>query len=187
MNKFFVNIGPNLASKIPHCKPEKLYSNVRNSFYFSKISTKEISDRILDLSIYKAKGPDNISISLLRKIRLLIVEPLTYIFNLCIKNGVFPDQMKVTNITPIYKNSGDLNDPSNFRPISLLPVIAKIFEKCIYVRLYKYLERFNFISNKQFGFRKNKNTEDAIRLLLSKISNKNEETSSVSEASASKN
>lgn len=93
--------------------------------------------------------------------------------------------MKVTNITPIYKNSGDLNDPSIFRPISLLPVIAKIFEKCIYVRLYKYLERFNFISNKQFGFRKNKNTEDAIRLLLSKISNKNEETSSVSEASAS--
>lgn len=51
MNKFFVNIGPNLASKIPHCKPEQLYSNERNSIYFSKICTKEISDRILDLSI----------------------------------------------------------------------------------------------------------------------------------------
>lgn len=69
---------------------------------------------------------------------------------------IFPDKMKIATITPIYKNFGDLNDPSNFRPISLLPVIAKIFEKRIYVRLYKYLEKYNLISNKHFGFRRNK-------------------------------
>lgn len=124
MNKFFVNIGSNLASNIPYSNndlDDQKCNNFKN-FYFSKISSKEISDRILDLSIYKAKGPDNITIKLLRKIRLLIVEPLAYIFNLCIKKGVFPDKIKIANLTPIYKNSGDLNDPSNFRPISLLPV-----------------------------------------------------------------
>lgn len=73
--------------------------------------------------------------------------------------------MKIATVTPTYKTSGNLDDPSNFRPISLLPVISKIFEKCIYVRLYKYLERLKLISNKQFGFRRNKSTEDAIRLL----------------------
>lgn len=82
--------------------------------------------------------------------------------------------MQIATITPIYKSSRNLDDPSNFRPISFLPVISKIFEKCIYVRLYKYLKKYNFISNKQFGFRRNKNTNDAIRLLLSKISNKDE-------------
>lgn len=74
--------------------------------------------------------------------------------------------MKIATITPIYKNSGDLNDPSRFRPVSLLPVVSKIFEKCIYVRLYKYLEKYKLISSKRFGFRKNMNTEDAIRLLV---------------------
>lgn len=131
MNTFFVNVGSNLASNIPDSKPEKLINNILNTFYFSKISSEEISDRIIDLSIYKAKGPDNITISLLREIRLLITDSLAYLFNLCIKNGVFPDQMKIATVTPTYKNSGNLDDPSNFRPISLLPVISKIFENCI--------------------------------------------------------
>lgn len=58
---------------------------------------------------------------------------ISFYFNLCIKKGVFPDQIKIATVTQIYKNSGNLVNPSYFRPISLLPVISKIFEKCIYV------------------------------------------------------
>lgn len=58
--------------------------------------------------------------------------------------------MKIATITPIYKSSGNLDDPSNVRQISLLPVISKIFENCIYVTLFKYLVKYNLISSKQF-------------------------------------
>lgn len=63
------------------------------------------------------------------------------------KMWIFPVQMKIATIAPIYKNSGDFNDFTNFRPISLLPIIGKIFEKCIYFRLYKYLEKYDLLSN----------------------------------------
>lgn len=100
---------------------------------------------------------------------MLITESLAYIFNLCITNGVFSRSNENCYCNSNVYNSGNLNDPSNFRPISLLPVISKIFEKCIYVRLYKYLERIKLISNKQFGFRRNKNTEDAISYFYRKL------------------
>lgn len=79
MNKFFANIGSNLASKIS-VHPQERIKSVSNSFYFSNITTKEISDYILDLTVFKVKGPDNITISLLGEIRLIILEPLAYIF-----------------------------------------------------------------------------------------------------------
>lgn len=55
--------------------------------------------------------------------------------------------MKIATIAPIYKDSGDFNDPTKFRPISLLPIIGKIFEKCIYFRLFKYLEKYDLLSS----------------------------------------
>lgn len=77
--------------------------------------------------------------------------------------------MKIATIVAIYKNSGNFDDSTNFIPITLLPIIGKIFQKCIYFRLYKYLEKYDLISSKQYGFRRKKNTQEVISLLLSKI------------------
>uniref|UniRef100_A0A1B6GF67 Reverse transcriptase domain-containing protein n=1 Tax=Cuerna arida TaxID=1464854 RepID=A0A1B6GF67_9HEMI len=168
MNKFFVNIGSELASKITDLEYEKLKTNP-NSLYLSEITKLEIENKIKLLKNYKASGSDKIPIKFIKNLVYIISEPLAYIFNLCIETGIFPDKLKIATINPIYKNEGILSDPSNFRPISLLPIIGKIFEKCLYERLYSYLEKYNLLSRKQFGFRVNKNTEEAINLVVSNI------------------
>ena len=68
-----------------------------------------------------------------------MVEPLTIIFNSCVNQSMFPDIWKKSNICPIHKK-GDAQTISNYRPVSLLPVCGKIFERLIFSSLYKYLE-----------------------------------------------
>ena len=76
--------------------------------------------------------------------------------------GIFPDQLKIAIVTPIYK--GKNSDPhwfSNYRPISLLPTISKIVEKAIHNQLYAYMNNNNLLNDSQYGFRKNHSTEYA--------------------------
>ena len=70
--------------------------------------------------------------------------------------GIFPNILKVGNISPIFKN-GNAQLFDNYRPISVIPIFAKIFEKVIYLRLYNFLSSINAIYENQFGFRKNQN------------------------------
>ena len=83
----------------------------------------------------------------------IIKEPLKYIFNLSITKGKFPNSMKIAKVTPLFK-SGDMSDPSNYRPISVLPCFSKILEPIMYNRLYTYLTDNNMLYKKQFGFQK---------------------------------
>ena len=67
--------------------------------------------------------------------------------------GVFPDELKIGKIIPLYK-SGNKSVMSNYRPISILPTISKIFEKLLHKRIYEFFEKNNVIPDYQFGFRK---------------------------------
>ena len=78
--------------------------------------------------------------------------PLKIIFENIIRTGIFPDQWKEANVTPVHKKNDKLII-SNYSPISLLPILAKIFEKIIFEKLYKYLEVNNLITKNQSGFR----------------------------------
>ena len=83
----------------------------------------------------------------------LIVNLLAYICNLSLKQGVFPTELKIANVLPLYKS----DDPfcfNNYRPVSLLCVLSKLFEKIMYNRLLDFLEDQKFFVNEQFGFRK---------------------------------
>ncbi len=92
------------------------------------------------------------------------------IFNQSIKEGKFPNQLKVAYVIPIHKAESKLI-PSNYRPISILPVISKIFEQLLHSRLIYYLEKFEFFNDHQFGFQKGRSTEQAIVDICSKINN----------------
>ena len=81
--------------------------------------------------------------------------------NLCLEVGIFPDILKLAKVTPLHKKDNKL-DFLNYRPISLLSVLRKIYEKLIYIRIYSYLDNNNLIYNKQFGFRSNYSTNHAI-------------------------
>ena len=77
---------------------------------------------------------------------------LTDIFNFSIETGVFPDDLKVGRVAPVYK-SGEKDDLNNNRPISMLPTVARVFEKMLYGQVYDYFTSNKLLGNQQFGFR----------------------------------
>ena len=88
--------------------------------------------------------------------------PIQKLINLSFSTGIYPNQLKLARIVPIYKNKGDILDPGNYRPISCLNYIGKIFERCLTNRIVSFCDKFSLISHDQFGFQQNKSTCDAL-------------------------
>ena len=117
------------------------------------ISNEDLSRIIKDLNPNKAHGHDNISIKMIQICGNSIIPPLKMIFESAIKSSCFPDSWKKGNIIPVHKKESK-NLIKNYRPISLLPIFGKIFEKIIYNNLFKYLQDNKFLSDNQSGFRR---------------------------------
>ena len=99
----------------------------------------------------KSSGWDDISPRMLKICDSSIVKPIRIIFETCLKTGIYPDKWKMSNVCPIHKKKSK-NDKSNYRPISLLPILSKIFEKIIFESLYSYLTKNNLLVSCQSGF-----------------------------------
>ena len=99
-----------------------------------------------------------------------LVENLSIIFNKSIQEGTFPDLLKLAKIIPIHKN-GSVFTVSNFRPISLLPIFSKIFERLVYDRLICFVKKHNILTPNQYGFQANKSTELAVNEITNCIIN----------------
>ena len=112
---------------------------------------------ILQLDDKKSTGPTDIPINLLKIAAPIIVPHLVALFNLSFKTGIFPDLMKLAKVIPIFK-SGSKLQTTNYRPISLLSVFSKIFEKIVHKQVYNFLELKSVIYESQFGFPKKKST-----------------------------
>ena len=145
--------------------PKYLHNRVMNSIYLSACTSDEIEKIIKDFENDKAS---DISITLLKKCAKFLSGHLSGFFNYFMDKGVFPGILKVGKITPIFKK-GDPQMLDNYRPISLLPVFGKIFERVIYNRLYNFLTATKTLYDKQFGFRKNHSTEHAVNYSVNKI------------------
>ena len=85
-----------------------------------------------------------------------------------VEQGIYPSKLKLAKVIPIYK-SNDESDPSNYRPISLLSVFNRIFEKMMYNRLKAFLEKFGILHESQYGFREKRSTEHAILEIINQI------------------
>ena len=112
----------------------------------------DLSEIIKKLNPNKAHGHANISIKMIQICGDSIIPPLLLIFNSAIKSGHFPDAWKKGNNIPVHKKESK-NLVRNYRPISLLPIFGKIFEKVIYNSLFKYIQENKFLSDNQSGFR----------------------------------
>ena len=167
-NKFFVNIGPKLASIIPESSATfESYLNPFNSIMENKnLTLKELHTALSKSN--KSVGFDEISINVVKQVFDVIQSPLCYIFNVSLKHGVFPDKLKIARVTPIFK-TGDKFTLSNYRPISILPCFSKLLERVMYNRLYAYLTTNNILYEKQFGFQINHSTDHAIIQLVNEI------------------
>ena len=111
---------------------------------------------------------DGISNYLIKFVIHEIKLPLSVIFNKSLKEGVFPSQMKLAQVIPLYK-AKNKSLIENYRPVSLLPVLSKVLEKIVYRRVYKYLCKNDILFTSQFGFRHSHSTVDAISELTGKI------------------
>ena len=141
-NNFFVGIGPNLADKIPqvdiYCTAY-LGPKLCKTFVWEPVTDTEIKNHILALDVKQACGYDNMSSLLIKDASNFISAPLCHIFNKSLQEGKFPNALKIAKVTPIYKK-GSKDVPGNYRPISVLPVLGKIFEKIVNKRLMEFLE-----------------------------------------------
>src|SRR5690606_10379903 len=97
-----------------------------------------------------------------------LASPLAHIFNLLVTTGIFPDALKRAIITPIFKK-GAKHDPGNYRPISVTPFIAKLFETLMKKQIMNYLTSNHLISKNQYGFQNKKSCEMALLDMYSYI------------------
>ena len=132
------------------------------------LSINELKNAFFSLNINKSPGHDGVSFNVIKKCFGELCEPLKYLFNLSIVKGIFPDDLKIAKVTPIYKADNSSNI-SNYRPISVLPCFSKMLERIMYNRLQKYLKDQNILYDKQFGFQAGHSTEHAIVQIVDQI------------------
>ena len=124
-------------------------------------------DIITIFSSFKSKassGHDGVSSKLVKDLKYALSFPLSVIINNSLTMGLVPNMAKLAKIIPIYK-AKDKKNISNYRPISLLPVISKILEKDVHKNLYTFLEKNKVLYASQYGFRKNRSTVSTIQNL----------------------
>ncbi|CAB4039899.1 Hypothetical predicted protein, partial [Paramuricea clavata] len=123
------------------------------------LSESEVLHALKNLDPSKACGPDNIPGRLLKEAAEVIAPSLCRLFNMSLSLGHFPTTWKRANVTPIFKKD-DPSLPSNYRPISLLCILSKVFERCVSYHCQHHLSQF--IYDFQHGFRKGRSTESQL-------------------------
>ena len=148
--------------------PHIAKTKTKLAFKLIPVTVSEVFAKLKKLKRKKTAGPDNLLPGFLKDIAIIIAKLLAHVINLSIATGVVLSGFKIGLITPVYK-SGPKNNKDNYRPIIILPVCSKIFEQCICKQLTDFLESNNLLSNHQFSFRSNRNTESAVTLFTDHI------------------
>ena len=114
---------------------------------------------IMNLDLSKLSGPDCIPVVVLRNFELEIsFIILAELFNNCLKECCFPDFWKVSSVAPVFKNVGERSTDKSYRLVSLLSVVAKVFEKLVNNRIIDHLEKCDLFYNFRYGFMSSRST-----------------------------
>ena len=165
-NNYFSNIAKTLDNDIPELDSDENDNLIvhNHSFYMFPVSKNECENIIASLNNTNY-GQNSIPTKILKKVKDIISYPLSKLINCSFQAGIFPNKLKIGKITPIFKNDNP-QILSNYRPINVLPLYSKIFEKCMSNRLTKFLSKFSLLSPNQFGFQKGLSCFDAISSLV---------------------
>ena len=192
MNDYFVNITQNLnipefaAEKIPveiqcidpideiilnyreHPSIKKISAiiNQDENFSFNVVNESQVEKEILELSANKSVGPDAIPPSIVKASFIVVTPPLTNLFNATVEGNIFPSDLKYANISPLYKKD-DNTKKENYRPISILPCISKIFERLLLQQISSYIT--SILSPYLCGFRQGYNAQHALLRLTNNL------------------
>ena len=169
-NKYFCSVAHELDNQIPciqHDEPNFPIFRNPHSLFVSNVTSTECGAIIANLK-NTYHGIEKMSTILLKKVRDILSPQLAYLINYSFSTGSVPDELKKACVTPIFK-AGDSSETNNYRPISVLPMFAKIMEKCMYNRVMSFFEQYSVLSNNQYGFKTGKSCSDAIISLTEKI------------------
>ena len=175
--QFYENLAQSLVDKLPPA-PNK-YNNdttkvyyegikINNELNFTEVDSNQIYDILNKTNISKSPGIDKLSGIFIRDGAEVLATPLSQIINLSIVSSTFPDLGKIGKLKAIFKKGSKI-DPKNYRPISLLPLLSKIFEKVIYSQTTSFLEDNNILFTHQSGFRPKHSTESCLNHLCDRI------------------
>ena len=123
----------------------------------------------MDLDLSKASGPDCIPVVVLKNCEPELCCILAELFNKCLKESCFPDCWKVSSVVPVFKNVGEGLLLKSYRPVSLLSVVSKVFEKLVNNRIVDHLEKCGLFSDFQYGFRSSRSTADLLTVVSDRI------------------
>ena len=164
---------------IPHCKYQV---KPHSSPWFSaacaaaivqlhniSITPKMVKKVITNLDSSKSSGPDCIPVVVLKNCEPELSYILAKLFNNCLKESCFPDCWKVSSVVPVFKNIGERSTARNYRPVSLLSVVSKVFEKLVNNRIVDHLEKCSLFSDFQYGFRSSRSTADLLTVVSDRI------------------
>jgi len=169
-NTFFSNIGASIASAFTNDERYTQFltdSLTHEAFEFCEFSLHEVTDIIGKLKSSTA-GHDNIPMSLFHKNLDLLGQMVLNICNRSLTEGIFPNDLKVAKVIPIFK-AGEKDSMNNYRPISILPAFSKILEKIVYIQLTDYFNHYKLLTPAQFGFRSGFSTECALHTFLDHV------------------
>ena len=130
-----------------------------------KISSKDVISALSELNTKKAYGPDGIPPVVLKTCASELAPYLGKLFRLCLSSSTFPSCWKKALIQPVPKKGGP-SQPSNYRPIALTSILSKVFESILNKKIWKHLNSSNLISDRQYGFRKERWADDLLSLLF---------------------
>ena len=161
-NSFFVSVGSKLAAVFNFSRTDHICPSVcPNSFNFSNVSLATVQKLIKQLDNEKSTGLDGICVKSLKLGSPILSFYLTHIFNLSLSTGVVPKIWKQKRVTPVFKK-GEVDSVNNYRPISILPITMKVFEKLVHEQVSSFLDNNKILSPSQSGFRYGHSTDTAV-------------------------
>ena len=179
-NEYFVGIGPKLANNIPNINNKSyadfLRPQIDSVFHFELLTDDDVTKLINSLRSKSSYGYDGISTKFLKEIAPPLISPLRLVINQSLITGIFPKKLKIAKVCPFFKK-GDDKLLDNYRPISLLTAISKLFEKAAFNQFYSYLCQKKLLHKNQYGFQKLHSTEHAALELIDHAINEIEKKS----------
>jgi len=174
---FYENLAQSLVDKLPPA-PKRFNLDTTKTFYerlniSSTFNLHEVDQAFVlkmleQTNANKAPGVDKLPGIFIKDGASLLAAPITQLINLSISSSTFPDPFKIAKLVALYKK-GCKTDPKNYRPVSLLPLLSKIFEKVVHLQTEKFLSENNILYKNQSGFRPLHSTESCLTHLSDRI------------------
>lgn len=160
LGKIVSTLFPSRDNELTHAPPLNEVSDI------PQLTNKEVIDACMKFGDKKTPGPDGIPNKVFKLAVKTRTDMFIQVFEKCLQEGIFPDSWKVQHLVLLPKGKGLVGEPSSYRPICLCDTKGKALERIIYNRLLEHVDRVGGLSDYQFGFRKNRSTIDAIKVVV---------------------